>query len=555
MVKKRLIIIKAGILLVAIILIGLLFYTPPLLNGVGYNIPGRIYDFFAYAYYSSRLEWLENGGDLTALRRAAALAGWHRPDRIEALLGFPPDNLFQLGREYASLELDKQAVQLFRAALSTINEEEKYLEVIAYLTILDDWSGTAPAVRALLSVYPESAEGNYWLGRALLELDRPNEAVPFLQSALRIDRSLVDALYQLARVAEESGREDSALTQYENVVSVLPCHLEACQALERLYGQRGEVEKWREFRIRVEQLIPPDVSSTDYKNKTVILGYALNRPEMETAEDLSLDLYIKGWRPGPVNLRIVARLVSVDFWSNTEERSKPFSIKAAGEVVEERLSWKNPFGLYPGNYRLEVAIEDLDHDGEAVSISDQEVYRTLTTLKLSPRWLPAFRRDRLVSEYFGERAYSLKKRTFLGPGSELILDFDEKKQISAIGMVSSSQCYASFPQGKEIARIIIHSGGGEEFEFPVRVGVETAKCWWESVVPRKRKHRLAPVFRSWPVRYGENEFQAYEYRALFPLPHPSAISSMSVKNVSENAGFSIIDIILIPEEVDSDLNP
>ena len=224
-------------------------------------------------------------------------------------------------------------------------------------------------------------------------------------------------------------------------------------------------------------------------------------------------------------------------------------------MVKERLSWKNPFGLYPGNYRLEIAIEELDAAGEAESISDPEVYRTLTTLKLSPRWLPARRRDRLVSEHFGERGYSLEKRTFLGPGSELTLDFDEKYQISALGMVSSSQCYASFAQGKEIARISIHTGGEEEFEFPVRVGVETAKCWWEFSLPEKRKHRLAPIFRSWSSRSGEKEFRGYEYRALFPLPRPSTISSMTVKNVSENAGFSIADIILIPWEVEPDIAP
>ena len=553
--KKKIYVAIVLVVFTAILLICYFIYIPPLLDERGYNFPGRIYDFFAYAYYSSRMDWLKNAGKDQASLRAGALAGWYRPSKVIGLLGVNPDELFLLGRRYASLELDKQALQLFRAALSTINEEAKSLEVISYLTILDDWSGTVPVARALLAGYPESAEGNYWLGRALLELGRPNEAAPFLQSAFRIDRSLVDALYQLARVDEESGREDSALAQYENVVSVLPGHLEAWQALERLYGKRGEEENWKESRMRAGELIPPEISSVDYKNKTVILGYILNRQKLRTEEELSLDLYIKGWRPGSVNLRIVARLVSVDFWGNAEERGEPFFIKTAGEVAEERLTWKNPFGLYPGNYRLEIAIEELDTDGAAATISDQQVYRTLTTLKLSPRWLPARRRDRLVSEHFGERANPLEKRTFLGPGSELTLDFDEKNQISAVGMVSSSQCYASFPQGKEIARITLHTAEGGEFKFPVRAGVETSKCWWEAVVPRKRKHRLAPVFRSWPVRSGETEFQAYEYRTLFPLPHPSAISSMSVKNVSENAGFSITDIILIPGEVESDLNP
>ena len=52
----------------AFVIYGSLTYRPPLLGGG--NIPGKVYDFFAYAYHAGRTSWLKTAGREAAARRA-----------------------------------------------------------------------------------------------------------------------------------------------------------------------------------------------------------------------------------------------------------------------------------------------------------------------------------------------------------------------------------------------------------------------------------------------------------------------------------------------------
>ncbi len=527
---------------------GVLFYVPPLLDDRPYNLPGRFYDFFAHAYHSTRAQWLGNESRAGESRR-------HHPARLRELWPGELGGLSGLGRKYFELGLEGEARSLFRAALDAVPAEEgDPLETVSYLALLEDWPAAAGGAREYLRTHPESAEGKYWLGRALLEIGCPEEARPLLESAYRKDESLLDALYHAARAEEKSGRREIALVQYEKLVSVLPRHLEAWHALECLYEKNSEPEKQRNARERIRELSPPRSFLKKINNETVLLGYDFNRDKLEPEDSLSLDLYLKGWRPAPADKVILARLISVDFWGGVEKRSEAFPIRAAGEVAKQTLTWESPFHLYPGNYRLEIALEKPARAGEACATGQKGEYHALTVLPAAPRWLPAHTRESLIRQYFGATAHPLGKRSFLGPGVELDLEVAGEGKIAALGMVSSAQCYSSFPQGREIARVIV-SAGEDEFEFPVRMGIETAKCWWEAATTGMRKHRQAMVFRTWPVNNGEGNFRAFEYRAVFPLPQPLVISGLRVKNTSENAGLSIADIILVPEESGSGAEP
>ena len=52
-VKKKFYVALILAIFIIILLVSYLFYIPPLLGERGYNIPGWIYNFFAYSYYSS----------------------------------------------------------------------------------------------------------------------------------------------------------------------------------------------------------------------------------------------------------------------------------------------------------------------------------------------------------------------------------------------------------------------------------------------------------------------------------------------------------------------
>ena len=197
--RQKLFSVTIFILFSVIIIIAFLHYSPPILDRQEYNLPARIYNFFAYAYYSTKVQWMENMDRDQAGRRTAARAAWHRPSRTTQLLGIKPDDFFQLGREYAALGLEEEADQLFRMSLpDALHNENKALDIISYLAILDDWEGTGRSAEQLLEIWPESAEANYWFGRALVENGQLSEAISFLDKAYKLDKSLIDSLYQKA---------------------------------------------------------------------------------------------------------------------------------------------------------------------------------------------------------------------------------------------------------------------------------------------------------------------------------------------------------------------
>ena len=536
------------VVLIVLLLISYLLYIPPLLDDRGYNLPGRIYDFFAYAYYSSRMEWLENGGRVQASRRAAARAAWYRPSRAKELQKLNPDKFFSLGQRYAALGLDHQAVLLFRVGLANhIREEDKALEIISYLAILGDWKGTAEASEELLKVIPESSAANYWRGRALLETGQFVEAMICLQRAYREDRSSVDALFQQGRINENSGKTDQALTQYKKVVAILPDHLGAWEALKHLYRKRGETIKQSEADSRVRELTPGITSFSNFQNKLTILGYNLNRNEMETEDLMSLSLFLRGWRLCSLDLEAELSLTSRYCWSRFSQRSEPFSINTAGEVVIVVISWKNPIWLNPTSYKLKASFPEPGYGKKPADESPESNYSLFGRINLKPRWIPSSQYPQLVKSCFDPGARTLGKRTYLGPGSEIELKFEKDERVRALGLISYTGYSNHLTQDKRAALIQVQTKEGEELVFPIRSGVHTAEVWWDGSSPSRAKHSKAPIFRSWAVNRGKLKFNAHEYYAVFNFPRPLILKSLKIKYLDNYSGLHISDLVVIPE--------
>lgn len=545
--RQRFVLI-ALLVFLALGLVGHRLYRPPLLSGSGWNLPGRIYDFFACSYHFTRAERLAHQGRQVESLRASARAAWHRPALLGKVWPKLSGDLFAIGKKYSSLGLESRALCLFRAAAEPGPPGEKdALDLVSYLALLDDWPAAGRVAGGYLEKNPKSAEAKYWLGRALLEAGRPVEARPVLRAAFEVDRTLIDSLYQAARAAGRADREEIALEEYREVAAASPGHLGAWRALERIYESTGEENNLQEVRARIGELTPTVPRPVKLSNQALLAGYDLQPSAMGTGESLSLGLYLRGWRPGPVDSLILIRLAAEEFSREFEVQRAPFFSPPAGVVVRQELDWENPFHLYPGKYRLEIALAEAAVADSAAGVMRDPVYHTLDVLELSPSWLPSRLRAEQISGHFGDAAYPLGKRTFLGPGSELGMTVAGEKKTAAVALVTSAQCYASFPQGREIARLIVSTGEGKKYDFPIRMGIETARTWWEGSPPALRMHRQAPVFRTWPIKRDGREFPAADYRAVFSFPEPGVISSFRVINVSANSGLYIEDIILIPE--------
>lgn len=490
-----------------------------LLLGIGYltsgsffskggkvNPLGKAFNFFAYSWHYTRGLWYENDNQAGNARQEFARAVWHRSSRAKALLGIPSRSYYELGREYASLGLFREASCLLKRAFSSsLQEESRALDIISYLAIIGDWSGAAESAKKYLESDPASAEAAYWCGRALLETGKPAEALPFLRDAIRGDRSFLNAFYQLGRAEEELG------------------------------GRKKAGAKWKE-------VTPRKPLKVKVENRFILLGYDFSPSEATTGEKHTLDLYLMAWRPSSLSFQTKIRLVSAGRKNEVLTGTEVFTLKQPGEVVKRSFSWEDPLVLYPGRVRLEIAFY-LPEKGENLRAGGGD-YLPLTSFHLKPAWVPAPSRDGRIRECFGPGARALGKKTFLGPGGELTINLKDKPRVAALGLISYSHASNFLSQGKVLAKLIAETEEGVKV-FPVSAGRETAEVWWEYVPSWRGKHQRASIFASWPVSYRGKNFQAHEYYALFPFPRPLIVTSLKLKQVAGSSGLAVFNLILI----------
>lgn len=549
--KKKSVIITLLVLVGVIIFGGWWFYTPPFLNGSAYNLPARIYDFFAYAFYAGRAQWREEWGGEAAAARDRARAAWHNPSRAEDLLDLPAEDYFVLAREYAHLGLEQEAVQVFKDVLpGALADRKKALEIIAYLALLGDWPGVAAAASQLVLIYPDSGEAAYWLGRSLLETGSPGKASDHLEKVSGDAAFGLDARYQAARAAEQLNQTARALSLYEEVVAALPGHRGAWKALDRIYGAEGEPIRQKSAHRRWTALTPENPLKFYCRNRFILRGYSFSAPgDVSTGEEISLNLFLEGWESGPATVRLEIVLINRSRLRRISRPIDEISLPAAGEVAVYNYQWSLPLVVYPGRVDLNISLID-PVTGKPWRLKGAE-FLPGGSVFLSPRWLSSPSRSDGIIENFGPHARALGKSTFLGPQSELELTLDRAELAAAVGLVSYSHTSGSLPQDSVLAELVVQTSEKEEIVFPIRVGRETSEVYWEGYPVSLRRHQQAPVFASWPVRSGGKEFYAHEYRAVLPLTEVRLVRSLRLKNLDRQSGIYVGDIVLIEDYVNA----
>lgn len=165
------------------------------------------------------------------------------------------DARMSLGEVYLANYRYTEALAQFNAALEI---DDKLLDArrgrgLAYVG-LSQFSEAEQEFQAIIDARKDGefagmdkmlAEAYYFVGRAQLQLGRPDEAVQSLQSALKIDRTDSDA-WQLAGTALlASGKPADAIQAFKNAVLFVPKFVEAYRGLAEAYRARGDEEAAR----------------------------------------------------------------------------------------------------------------------------------------------------------------------------------------------------------------------------------------------------------------------------------------------------------------------
>ncbi len=135
-------------------------------------------------------------------------------------------------------ELDK-ALYYYARSLDLMQSPECYAFMAWAESLRGNFSEAVELCRVAIDLDPDF--GNPWndLGAYLIELGRPQEAIPYLEQALRCPRYLTYqyAHYNLGRVYEKLGEPQMARRKYEDALAEEPTYILARVALERLNEQ------------------------------------------------------------------------------------------------------------------------------------------------------------------------------------------------------------------------------------------------------------------------------------------------------------------------------
>ena len=154
-----------------------------------------------------------------------------------------PPHVAMMAQDYFELayemqmhgELDK-AMYYYGRSLDCVESPEAYTFMAWAESMRGNFQRSIELCRRAIELDPDF--GNPWndLGAYLLALDRPQDALPFLEQALRCSRYLTYhyAHYNLGRAFEKLGDRSRARRKYEEALAEDPNYMLAKDALQRL---------------------------------------------------------------------------------------------------------------------------------------------------------------------------------------------------------------------------------------------------------------------------------------------------------------------------------
>ncbi len=101
---------------------------------------------------------------------------------------------------------------------------------------LKNYDGAVTALQQAVAAQPKSAEANYFLGEAYLQIKKGSKAVVYLNEALKLDPiGMADAHLRLAALYRGAGLKDKAAAEYEQFLKKKPDYADK-KKLEQYIG-------------------------------------------------------------------------------------------------------------------------------------------------------------------------------------------------------------------------------------------------------------------------------------------------------------------------------
>jgi tetratricopeptide (TPR) repeat protein len=136
------------------------------------------------------------------------------------------------------------AIEQFRAAVKADPKMPDVHFGLGYLL----WSKrqfaeAVPEFQAELDNNPQHAQAATYLADADLHLGHPEEALPLLKSAIRIDPAIELAHLDLGQIEADAGRREDALRELETAAKIAPNDVDVHWRLGRLYKATGNPQQ------------------------------------------------------------------------------------------------------------------------------------------------------------------------------------------------------------------------------------------------------------------------------------------------------------------------
>lgn len=175
------------------------------------------------------------------LSEAVSLIRQRSPERAVSLLQRAQDLAPQhaavhaaLGEVYLRLRQYSHAAAAYANAVAyapTGTYEDRYALALYRNNERDK---ALPLLKRLMAQQPHNPQYPFMVGTLLQELGQVREAIPFLQTAARLNPQSADVLYNLGLAYELEGRTHEAAHQYAKAAGIKPLDTEIAQALQRV---------------------------------------------------------------------------------------------------------------------------------------------------------------------------------------------------------------------------------------------------------------------------------------------------------------------------------
>jgi Tfp pilus assembly protein PilF len=129
----------------------------------------------------------------------------------------------ELGTSYLFQDKAEEAERAYlRAAEAKPTYALAYVNLGRMRLAQKNYDGAIEVLTKAVALQPPSADANFLLGEAYLQIKKGSKAVPYLEEAARLGRT--DAHLRLAKLYDAVGMKDRAAAEYEKLLNAKPDH-------------------------------------------------------------------------------------------------------------------------------------------------------------------------------------------------------------------------------------------------------------------------------------------------------------------------------------------